>query len=493
MREPDLIWRNTLSKIAGMRQLLLTLFLLSLTGCGLSSRLLIPREAWLVEPDELGFAFEDIELESGPHTSVHGWFLPSAKSDGRTIVFCHGNAANISFYHPYYSFLHEAGYHVFMFDYRGYGQSRGKVSTDAIFTDTELALAYVMERPDVDPKRVVLYGTSLGAVVAMRTAARHPELAGVVIEDASSPRSLLNRNLGSFLASIAAVLTLPSSIEPVGNAAHIECPALFLCGEWDPALREHLATAEALKGPVANWVQPETAHAPSGLLEHDVEYQASVARFLDACVDGRCPRIEVRVASEKEVELTRRDFPSGERLAVQLCLVDALGQARFSEHWLTADSLRVPVEEPFRYATAWAYTQVESPEDSAKWKRQRGPMALSADAVQSLMSVAFIVQDSIAPVPDALVFVDSLSSFEQASGPLVPQAETELIPAFLLVGETLAWSERPSEREVGTRLLERCLAAMPPIPGAHYWPGTPYQAGFRFTTEVERARVLLGR
>lgn len=69
-----------------MRHLLVTLLMLSLTSCGLSSRLLIPREAWLVEPDELGFTFENVELESGPHTSVHGWFLPSAKSDGRTVV-----------------------------------------------------------------------------------------------------------------------------------------------------------------------------------------------------------------------------------------------------------------------------------------------------------------------------------------------------------------------------------------------------------------------
>lgn len=471
------------------------LALILATSCSISSRLLVPRSEWLVEPDQLGIPFEDVELATGPRTSVHGWFLPSVDGDGRTVVLCHGNAANISFYHPYYSFLHAAGYNVLLYDYRGYGKSRGEVDIDALFSDTELMLEHVLARDDVDPQRVFLFGTSLGAIVALRSAARHPELAGVIIEDASSPHAYLKRALGGFLTFWVELVALPGRLESTENAAQLDCPALFLCGAWDPALTQHLDAAQAARGPVASWVQPRTGHAPAGLLEHDGEYQAAVARFLDAACEGRCPRVEARFVADDtlSVELERIDFEDTRALPVQICRVDEVGNAHFAEVWLEGDARRVQLSSPVAttHLVAWAYRPAAVQRFGDGWTQILGPFARAQSAMQSLRSLASLAREAGTPLVDARAFVDQLDHFESREGPLVFQAQTELIPDFLSVAEILALSGAPADRELARRMFQRCVDAEPPVHGAHYWPASTYRAGFVHQAAVEAARQRL--
>ena len=467
------------------------------TSCSISSRLLVPRSEWLVEPDQLGIPFEDVELATGPRTSVHGWFLPSVDGDGRTVVLCHGNAANISFYHPYYRFLHEAGYNVLLYDYRGYGKSRGEVSIDALFDDTQRMLEHVFTRDDVDPERVFLFGTSLGAIVALRSAARHPELAGVIIEDASSPHAYLKRALGGFLTFWVELVALPGRLESAENAEQLECPALFLCGAWDPALVQHLEAAEAAGGPVASWVQPRTGHAPAGLLEHDGEYQASVARFLDAACEGRCPRVEARFDANdlRSVVLMRIDFDTAaEPLPVEICRVDESGAAHFSAVWLEGDSQRVRFADPVETAhlSAWAYHLEGVRRFDDSWTQILGPFARAQSAMQSLRSLAALARESGTPLATSHAFVEFLDEFEAANGSLVFQAQTELIPDFFSVAELLAASDDEGDQALARRMYRRCLDAEPPIHGAHYWPDSAYRAGFVYQEEVRRAREKYG-
>lgn len=69
-------------------------------------------------------------------------------------------------------FLHELGVNVFIDDYRGFGRSQGKsTSEQGLLADGEAALAYVLSRPEVDPDSVGFYGYSLGNVVSIHLAA----------------------------------------------------------------------------------------------------------------------------------------------------------------------------------------------------------------------------------------------------------------------------------------------------------------------------------
>lgn len=113
-----------------------------------------------------------VSLSSRGNT-MYGFYVRSsgAHPDG-TILYCHGNLESIEPYWERVELLYRAGYNVFIFDYEGYGMSGGESSEEALYADGRAALRYIRSRPDVNQSHIVLYGWSLGAVVAIDLAAR---------------------------------------------------------------------------------------------------------------------------------------------------------------------------------------------------------------------------------------------------------------------------------------------------------------------------------
>jgi fermentation-respiration switch protein FrsA (DUF1100 family) len=86
--------------------------------------------------------------------------------DRTVILFCHGVTDNNQ--SPMAGFFSEAGFRVFSFDYRGFGNSeKKKLTNEGLAADAYAALQYLRSRPDVDPDRIVIYGHSMGGVYAM--------------------------------------------------------------------------------------------------------------------------------------------------------------------------------------------------------------------------------------------------------------------------------------------------------------------------------------
>jgi abhydrolase domain-containing protein 17 len=101
-----------------------------------------------------------------------------------TILFSHGNAEDLGFLQPILSEMHEAGFGVVAYDYRGYGQSsRRRPSVRTAVEDAEAVYRYVVDRLGVPPDRLILHGRSLGSGPTLELAVRH-EAAGVVLESA---------------------------------------------------------------------------------------------------------------------------------------------------------------------------------------------------------------------------------------------------------------------------------------------------------------------
>ncbi|NIR98021.1 MAG: alpha/beta hydrolase, partial [Gammaproteobacteria bacterium] len=68
-------------------------------------------------PDAFDLQSEDVFFESTDGTPLTGWFLPAQGPPRGTVVFFHGNAANISNHLVVVRWLPAAGYAVFIFDY----------------------------------------------------------------------------------------------------------------------------------------------------------------------------------------------------------------------------------------------------------------------------------------------------------------------------------------------------------------------------------------
>ncbi len=179
-------------------------------------------------PEQVGLAYEDVELRTEDDVRLHGWFVPSDNARG-TLLFFHGNAGNISHRLDSIAIFNRMDLDVFIIDYRGYGQSEGKVSEAGTYLDAEAAWKYLVETRGIDPARIILFGRSLGASIAAWLASRHRP-AALILESgfASVP------SMGQRLYPLLPVKWLAKfSYDTRQYVSQIECPLLVIHGPDD--------------------------------------------------------------------------------------------------------------------------------------------------------------------------------------------------------------------------------------------------------------------
>jgi len=147
-------------------------------------------------PQEVGLDFEDVFFRTSDNLKLNGWFVPCAGAKF-TLLFCHGNAGNISHRLEKIKFFQRLGCNVFIFDYRGYGLSQGSPSEKGLYLDTQAAYAYLLSRP-VQENQIIGYGESLGSAAIIDLAQRH-QLAALIIEGAFSSAKDMSKNIYPFL------------------------------------------------------------------------------------------------------------------------------------------------------------------------------------------------------------------------------------------------------------------------------------------------------
>lgn len=132
-------------------------------------------------PAHLGLSFENVEMKTEDGVRLHGWFMP-AENDERAIILFHGNAGNISDRVYFLNSLKDLGLNIFIFDYRGFGQSEGSPDEEGLYADGRAAWNYVTEERGIEPSEIILFGRSLGSVVATKLATENT--AGALLLDA---------------------------------------------------------------------------------------------------------------------------------------------------------------------------------------------------------------------------------------------------------------------------------------------------------------------
>ena len=133
-------------------------------------------------PEDIGLDFESVTLVTSDNVQLDAWFLPADPARG-TLLFCHGNAGNISHRLDSLRLFHELGLSVLIFDYRGYGQSTGTPTEEDTYRDADAAWQYLVQQRGIAPQHIILFGRSLGASIAARLASRQAA-AGVILESA---------------------------------------------------------------------------------------------------------------------------------------------------------------------------------------------------------------------------------------------------------------------------------------------------------------------
>lgn len=131
-------------------------------------------------PADLGLSFEWRRFLTYDGFQLTGWWMKHPKPIA-TILFFHGNAGNIGDRIQFLEYLHEAGFSVFIFDYRGYGESESKPNEEGILMDGDAAYEELTWRLGVPPEEIIFFGRSLGGVIAAHTARGRP-IRGLILE-----------------------------------------------------------------------------------------------------------------------------------------------------------------------------------------------------------------------------------------------------------------------------------------------------------------------
>lgn len=133
----------------------------------------IPGRSLAATPASLGLSYKDVHLRTADDVQLHAWWIPAPHPRG-VLLFCHGNAGNISHRLESIKIFYELDLSVLIFDYRGYGRSEGKPSESGTYQDAEAAWRFLVERQGIAPERIILFGRSLGGSIAAWLGSRHP-------------------------------------------------------------------------------------------------------------------------------------------------------------------------------------------------------------------------------------------------------------------------------------------------------------------------------
>jgi pimeloyl-ACP methyl ester carboxylesterase len=128
-----------------------------------------PASAGWVGPGKL--QVEDVRLTSADDTKLHAWWVPVEGGEG-AILFCHGQAGNLSSRGDLMERLKKLGKPILIFDYPGYGHSEGVPSEAGCYAAGDAAYDWLVKEKKIPPSRIILMGKSLGGGIATDIASR---------------------------------------------------------------------------------------------------------------------------------------------------------------------------------------------------------------------------------------------------------------------------------------------------------------------------------
>ena len=181
-------------------------------------------------PQAVGLNAEEVTFTTGDGLSLHAWLVPpTTRPEGVTVVVFNGNAGNRAYRASLASGLARSGFATLLFDYRGFGGTPGVPTEAGLALDARAAVAYLERRNDVDERRIVYFGESLGTGVAVALAAERPPLALVL----RSPFTSMVDVARHHYPFLPVGLLLRDRYPSIDRIARVNCPVIVITAEHD--------------------------------------------------------------------------------------------------------------------------------------------------------------------------------------------------------------------------------------------------------------------
>jgi uncharacterized protein len=243
----------------------------------------------------------DFTVRANDGVELRGWKVIPPSANGDWVLLFHGVSDNRTGDLGHAEFLLRHGYSLVMMDSRAHGKSGGDMATygwkerydtvaitDALYSSEKVRHLYA-------------HGVSMGAAIALQSAAVEPRIAAVSAEDPfASLREVtydyagldVSPFIGKTLfrpASIFALRALeeaggfnPDEVSPEKAVAQRSFPVLLICGTNDHRIpcRHAEAIYDAATGPKELWIVQGAGHA-TALGQAPAQYENRVVGFFE--------------------------------------------------------------------------------------------------------------------------------------------------------------------------------------------------------------------
>lgn len=252
--------------------------------------------------ERVGAAREEFDVRAPDGVLLRGWKIRPREPNGDWVLLFHGVSDNRVGVLGHAEFLLRAGYGVVMMDARSHGASEGAMATYGWKErqDTRAIVAALCASENAH--HLFALGESMGAAIALQSAAVEPRIDGVVAESSFSDLREVSYDyaglrlspwLGKTIFRPAAFIGLSNleqdggfkarDVSPEKAVAARPFPVLLICGTRDRNIpcRHSKRILQTATGPKQLWVVPGAGHA-AALGKTPAEFEQRVVTFYSA-------------------------------------------------------------------------------------------------------------------------------------------------------------------------------------------------------------------
>ena len=181
-----------------------------------------PMKDVISNPASVELPYEEVYFDTPDNKRLNGWYIANSKAKF-TIIFCHGNAGNISHRLEKILIFYNLGLNIFIFDYRGYGKSIGAPSESGLYEDADAAYNYLTKERRISKDSVILYGESIGGAVAIDLA-RKTDVGALITEETFTSIKDMSGIAYPFLP----YFIFSSRFDALSKIKNVGCPKLIV-------------------------------------------------------------------------------------------------------------------------------------------------------------------------------------------------------------------------------------------------------------------------
>lgn len=151
-------------------------------------------------PSDFGItAYDDVQLISADNLILSAWYIAPSRPDGASLLFAHGQAGNKGQLLAEAEWFYSMGYGILLFDMRRHGESEGEYTSISLLETQDIVAAYefLRQQAEVNPKRIGIYGHSMGGASSIRAT---PQLEGLRVLILDAPFADLRDAIGGDIA-----------------------------------------------------------------------------------------------------------------------------------------------------------------------------------------------------------------------------------------------------------------------------------------------------